>query len=108
MALRLTKNRLTKNGKRRGRPPDYLKSNRLENPAGVTKKRVRSKKRSGAGAATLLIVQRLVALRGKRVRSKKEEAAIVAKYVSGNETPAAVKAMARKLRHLRDDRANRA
>jgi hypothetical protein len=97
--MRKAANRLTKNGKRRGRPPLYLSLTQIEAPLGVRSRSTGPRQKAGT-TTTLLIVQREVAKRGAKYHTKKEIAALTALRAVGSERGKAVEIMARRLRRI--------
>jgi hypothetical protein len=98
--MRKAANRLTKNGKRRGRPPLYLSLTQIEAPLGVRSRSAGKILCQKASTTTLLIVQREVAKRGAKYHTKKEIASLTALRAVGSERGNAVEIMARRLRRI--------
>lgn len=97
--MRKIADRLTKNGKRRGRRPRYLTTDQIEAPLG--KLRPRNRPRRKPASTTLLIVQREVAKRGATNHTKKELASLTAARAAGSKRKATAAFMATIERRLR-------
>jgi hypothetical protein len=103
--------RLTKNGKRRGRPPKYLTQGQTEFPLGV---RAAARNRGGHDPRVsgrrdnLRIIRRELAKRGAKHKTKKESASlVVAIYQPSSQTARDVEAVARMHRRLNAKGVNR-
>ena len=102
--MRKAADRLTKNGKRRGRRPLYLSAAQIEAPLGARPARADKGSRKRPDLTTLLIVQRGVARRSAEHPTKQEIAFQTAQHVTrgarGKVRQASVETIARRLRRI--------